>query len=169
MRDRPAREGPLEGPAIGVRILVPGSAQWSWRQRERAMVLFGSFAAALVVGVFAWGTWVGLAMLAFAFGTHVAATVDVIRQRAFPGPGPWMPVISATGGLALGIYAPGLLVATGFAWPVLDDGAAPGGYLVDCWAYRGRAPAPGDWVWLRPSPWGTPRVARVVAGAGQGV
>ena len=55
-------DGVTPGPA-GLRILVPGYAQWSWRQRERALVFFGSFAAALLVGLFAWGTRTGAAVL----------------------------------------------------------------------------------------------------------
>src|SRR5262245_14529831 len=76
----------------GLRILVPGYAQWSWRQRERAAVLFGSFAMALIVATFCWGTRTGLAILAFAFGTHVVSVVDVVRQSAFPGFGRWAPL-----------------------------------------------------------------------------
>jgi hypothetical protein len=133
-------------------------------------VLFGSFVVALGVSVFAWGTGIGLAILAFAFLTHVVSAVDAVRQSAFPGFGRWMPWISASGGLAVGIYAPVLLVGSVVAWPAVVAGqAGPEGYLVNCWAYRGQGPRQGDWVWLRNSPWGRPRVARVVATAGQEV
>src|SRR5262245_13218377 len=72
---------PDQSPA-GLGILIPGYAQWRWNQRERALVLFGSFAAALVVGAFAWGTATGAAVLAFAFAAHVVSVVDVFRQSA---------------------------------------------------------------------------------------
>src|SRR5690349_21056919 len=91
--------------SAGLKVLIPGYAQWSWRQRERGAVLFGSFATALVVAAFAWGTWVGLVVLAFAFGTHVVSVVDVVRQGSFPGFGRWMPLVSASGGLAVGVYS----------------------------------------------------------------
>jgi hypothetical protein len=152
--------------ASGLRFLVPGYAQWSWQQQERALIFFGSFVTALGVAAFAWGTWTGLALLAFAFGTHVASTVDVVRQTAFPGFGRWMPVVSASGGLALGVYGPVLVLASLVAWPAMPGGASFDGYLVNGWAYRGREPDRGDWVWLRTSPWAEPRIGRVVAGPG---
>src|SRR5438477_4641868 len=80
----------------GLRILFPGAAQWSWRQRERAAVFFGSFATALVVGLFTWGTKTSVAILVFAFGMHVASAADAIRQGAFPGFGRWVPTVSAS-------------------------------------------------------------------------
>jgi hypothetical protein len=146
--------------------LVPGYAQWSWRQRERALIFSGSFVTALAVAAFTWGTWTGLALLAFAFGTHVVSTVDVVRQSAFPGFGRWMPVVSASGGLAIGVYGPALALATLLAWPAMQGGSSPDGYLVNCWSYRGGAPERGDWVWLRTSPWAEPRIGRVLAGPG---
>jgi hypothetical protein len=155
--------------SAGLRILVPGYAQWYWRQRERALILFGSFAAGLGVGVFAWGTRTGMAVLGFAFLTHVVSVVDVLRQSAFPGFGRWMPVASASGGLALGVYAPALALAAMVAWPAVGGGQASTGYLVNCCAYRGAGPKRGDWVWARTSPWADPRVGRVVAGPGDGV
>ncbi len=154
----------------GLKILIPGYVQWSWRQRERAAVLFGSFAVAVGVGAFGWGTRMGLAILAFAFGTHVVSVVDVVRQTAFPGFGRWMPVFSASGGLALGVYGPALVAASVLAWPAIDDREPKTeGYLVNCWAFRERLPNQGDWLWLRSSPGGLSRVGRVVAGAGQEV
>jgi hypothetical protein len=160
---------PRAMPAAGLKILVPGYAQWSWRQRERGLVLFGSFVMALGVAVFAWGTALGMVVLAFAFGTHVASAVDVIRQGSFPGFGRWMPLVSASGGLAAGVYAPALGVATLLAWPAMPGAATPDGYLVNRRAFRDRAPRRGEWVWLRSSPWGDLRVGRVMAGAGQEV
>lgn len=168
--DRPS---PITGPQAlspaGLRILIPGYAQWSWRQRERGLVLFGSYLVAVGVAVFAWGTWTGLLILAFAFGTHVVSAVDVIRQGSFPGFGRWMPLVSASGGLAVGVYSPVLGVATLLAWPAIFDSTTPEGYAVNRWAYRARPPVQGDWVWLRTSPLGEPRIGRVLAGAGQEV
>ncbi|WP_406701189.1 S26 family signal peptidase [Singulisphaera sp. Ch08] len=153
----------------GLKILIPGYVQWTWRQRERAAVLFGSFAMAMGVGVFSWGTRMGLALLAFAFGTHVVSAVDVLRQSAFPGFGRWMPLLSASGGLALGVYTPTVLVASLVAWPAMDGVSGMDGYLVNFWAFRSQSPRDGDWVWLRFSPWDDTHVGRVVARAGQEV
>src|SRR5262245_6848620 len=57
---------PFDRPA-GAKLFVPGWPQWCWRQRERAIVLVGSFLLSLSVGVWAWGTWLGWTLLAFAF------------------------------------------------------------------------------------------------------
>ena len=46
-------------------MLVPGLPQWAWHQRERAVLLGGSYAAALSIGVFAWGTALGAVLVAF--------------------------------------------------------------------------------------------------------
>lgn len=153
----------------GFRILIPGYVQWTWRQRERAAVLFGSFSVAMGVGVFAWGSRLGLALLAFAFGAHVASAVDVLRQSAFPGFGRWVPLLSASGGLAFGVYGPTLLIASLIAWPAIDGVAGMDGYLVNFWAFQKREPGVGDWVWLNRSPWEVTHVGQVVARAGQEV
>ena len=69
---------------LGAGILVPGLAQLNWGQLERGLVLLLSFLSALVVSVFCWGTSMGWAFLAFAFVTHAASTIDLIKQRSFP-------------------------------------------------------------------------------------
>ncbi|SIO11936.1 hypothetical protein SAMN05444166_2550 [Singulisphaera sp. GP187] len=166
---RPGAHEPRGTSRAGLKILIPGYVQWTWRQRERAAVFFGSFAMAMGVGVFSWGTRMGLALLAFAFGTHVVSAVDVLRQSAFPGFGRWMPLLSASGGLALGVYTPTVLLATLVAWPAMDGVSGVDGYLVNYWAFRAQAPRDGDWVWLRFSPWGDTHVGRVVARAGEEV
>jgi hypothetical protein len=153
----------------GLKILIPGYAQWSWHQRARALVLFGSYFAALGVGLFSWGTPVGLVMLAFAFGTHVASATDIIRQEAFPGFGRWAPMLSTSGGLGLGLYGPALALASLIAWPGMGEGLGREGYLVNCRAYGKAPPEHGDWVWLRSSRWGEGRLGRIVAGPGQEV
>ena len=144
-RGNPA-ESPLTRPA-GLKILIPGYPQWGWRQRERAGVLFGTFAAAGIVGLFAWGTRTGMAMLGLAFLTHVTSAADAIRQHAFPGFGRWVPTVSASVGLGVGCYVPALAMASILAWPESRDGAPHEGYLITRWAYRTVEPRPGDWVW----------------------
>jgi hypothetical protein len=153
-------------------LLLPGSSQWSWDQPERALVLLGSYLAALGVGLFTWGTPLGMVLLAFAFGTHVASASDTIRQSAFPGFGRWVPVVSSSGGLGLGLYVPALGLATLFAWPGLGteqgSGLGRSGYLVNCRAYGKAEPSVGDWVWLRspvPAPVPVPAPASGAAGA----
>jgi hypothetical protein len=147
--------------------LVPGYAQCYWGQRERGLVLAGSFATSLGVAVFAWGTASGLALLAFAFLTHVASAADALRQGAFPKPG-WPETVSAVvGGLSVGLYAPLIAMAALVAWPVWT--AEAGGYLVNRRAYVETNPVPGELVWYRPTPWSEPRLGRVVAKGGQAV
>src|SRR3954453_12258666 len=144
-------------PRVGWRILIPGYPQWSRRQGERALMLSGSYFVAMGVGLFAWGTPISLVLLTFAYGTHVVSVAEVIRLRAFPGFGRWVPAISASGVLGLGFYAPALTLVSLLAWPGMGAGLARDGYLVDCRAYRNIPPRPGDWVWLRSSPWGEGR------------
>ncbi len=168
--DRRAASGTAQrGAPAGLKILIPGYPQWSWHQRERALVLFGSYLVAVGVGLFSWGTPVGLLVLAFAYGTHVASATDVIRQQAFPGFGRWIPMLSTSGGLGLGLYGPALALASVFAWPGMGDGQAREGYLVNRRAYGITFPQCGDWVWLQSSPWSEGRLGRVLAGPGREV
>lgn len=155
-------------PRAGLLVLIPGPPQWVWGQRERGTVLLGSFAAGVIAAAFAWGTPAGLGLAGFAFLTHVVSALDVVRQSAFPGPGRWASLALAAGGLGAGVYAPLLTVASLVAWPGLRDGS-PDGYLVNCWAYHRSEPRRDELVWYRPTPWGSPRVGRVVAGRGQEV
>jgi hypothetical protein len=152
-----------------LRILIPGCAQWSWRQRERALVLFGSFAASIAVGMFTWGTPASLLILFFAFGTHVISAADVIRQSAFPGFGRWVPVASASAGLGVGFYAPVAAAALVFAWPGFGGERASDGYLINRAAYWSSPPATGEWVWSEVPGWRGPRAVQVLAGPGQEV
>ncbi len=154
----------------GFGLLIPGYPQWTWLQRDRASVLFGSFAASVVVGVFAWGTALGLVVLAFAFATHAFSAADAIRQYAFPGFGRVVPTFTATAGLGALCYGPALAAASVFAWPVAPEDRPRDGYLVNRWAYReGEDPCPGETVWLRQARGLRPRIARVVAGPRQRV
>ncbi len=156
------------GPA-GPRILVPGYPQWSWSQRERGLVLFGSYAAALAVGILSWGTSVGLAVLAFAFLTHAFSAADAIRQVAFPGFGRMVPAVTASAGLGVVCYAPALLMASIFAWPFVPGERPRDGYLINRWAYQVEGPRSGETVCLWPARGARPRIVRVVAGPGQRV
>jgi hypothetical protein len=132
-------------------------------------VFFGTFSAALVVGLFTWGTSTSAAILLFAFAAHVASAADAIRQGAFPGFGRWVPTVSASVGLGLGCYAPALATASLLAWPGLRAGAPHEGYLVNRWAYQGSEPAWGQWIWYESPDGKGHAVAQVLAGPGQGV
>jgi hypothetical protein len=159
---------PLERPA-GLRVLVPGYPQWMWRQTERAAALGGTFAAAILVAMFAWGSRMGMAMLALAFLAHVSSAADAIRQGAFPGFGRWVPTVSASVGLGLGCYAPALAMASVLAWTEGPAGAEHERYAINLWAFRSSEPQSGDWVWYR-SPEGPGYgLGRVVAGPGKNV
>ena len=157
------------GRPAGWRVLIPGAAQWSWRQPGRAAVLFGSFATSALVGLFCWGTPLGAAVLAFAFAAHVTSAADAIRQGAFPGFGRMVPTVSASVGLGLGCYAPALALASVLAWPGARLGDGQETYLVNRWAYRDDDPRAGHWAWLAAPGGGEHGVAQVLAGPGQGV
>jgi hypothetical protein len=160
--------GVMVGPA-GWKVLIPCYPQWRWGQRERALVLFGSFAASLFVGLFAWGTPASWVILAFAFGTHVLSVADVIRQSAFPGFGRWVPVVSASAGLGMGCYGPMLALGLICAWPDFGGETGAEGYLINRGAYWSTPPVCGDWAWARLPGRPTPQPVRVLAGPGQQV
>jgi hypothetical protein len=149
--------------------LIPGLPQWAWRQRERALVLSGSFLTSLLVTLFVWGTKASWLILAFAFGTHVISVADVIRQRAFPGFGRWVPVWSASAGLGLACYGPLVSLALICAWPGGAGDITSEGYLINRGAYWTRDPVTGQSAWARLPGWRAPRLVRVLAGPGQGV
>src|SRR4051812_18748826 len=132
----------------GLRALIPGYAQWFWGQRQRGLVLLGSYLAALTVGLFAWGTWTSLLVLGFAFVAHATSAADAIRQGAFPGFGRWVPAVSATAGLGLGCYVPALALASALAWPGQREDGSPDAFLVNRWAYRASEPRTGDSLWF---------------------
>lgn len=154
---------------VGPGLLIPGYPQWSWRQRERAAILFGSFVASLGVGIFSWGTAVGLVVLLVAFATHSFSAADAIRQYAFPGFGRYVPAVTTSAGLGAFCYGPALALASAYAWPIALDERPREGYLVNRRAYGAEVPAAGDTVWLRPTRGARPRLARVVARHGQRV
>lgn len=153
----------------GLWMLVPGYPQWAWRQRERGLALFGSFLTALLAALFAWGTSVGWLVLGFAFATHVVSVADVVRQRAFPGFGRWVPLWSASAGLGVCCYGP--LVALGLicAWPGGGHRLAGEGYLINRAAYWGSEPATGQSAWAQLPDAHAPQLVKVLAGPGQGV
>jgi hypothetical protein len=159
---------PFESPA-GFRLLVPGWPQFSWGQGERGLVLLGSFVVALAAGFLAWGTWLSCGFFAFGFLAHVSSTTDAIRQGSFPVYPRRTAVPMIAGSLAVLLYLPVLLALIATAWPGAAPDRARSVYLVNCWAYRGRAPQPGHWVWLRLPAGGGQHPARVVAVAGQEV
>jgi hypothetical protein len=154
-------------PRAGLRVLVPGYPQWAWRQRERGAVFFGSYAAALAVGLFAWGSAPGWGFVAFALAVHAASAADAIRQGAFPGFGRLVPIASASAGVGL-IYAPALLGAWTLAWPT-SRVALREGFLVNRWAFIEAVPEAGQWIWYDGHEGGGRGVGRIRAVAGEEV
>ncbi len=163
-----ARDRRWPGPAL----LVPGAPQWLWGQRERAVLLAGSYAAALGVGAFAWGTAVGAVLVAFAYAVHVASVADAIAQWAFPSFGHRAPTAAAAIALGVGIYGPLAVLGALVAWPAVESHGPRSEFAVDRLAYRGegRAPGRGDFVWLAPrTARSRGRLARVLARPGDEV
>jgi hypothetical protein len=165
----PADPGEVVRRGSGLRFLIPGYPQWLWRQRERALVLFGSFAISLSVGLFVWGTRASIAILGFAYLTHVISVADAIRQSAFPGFGRWVPMASASAGLGMGCYGPALAVGLVCAWPGFRGEKQQEGYLVNRGGYWASDPAAGEWAWVHLPGKRQPRAVRVLAGPGQTV
>lgn len=153
----------------GLRLMVPGWPQWSWSQRDRATVLFGSYIAALAVGLFAWGTLPGALILGFAFASHVLSAADALRQAAFPPFGRWLPWVSASTGLSLG-YVPifGVLWLVASPYPS-GEGTEECGFLINRWSYRQSRPRLGDWVGFVADGRRQSRVGRLCGTEGQDV
>jgi hypothetical protein len=159
---------PFDSPA-GFKLLVPGWPQLSWGQRERAMVLMGSFVLALVVGTWTWGTWVSFAFFAFAFLAQVTATTDALRQSSFPTYSSRASLILVSASFGLVVYGPATLVLSALAWPGFSQDETHNGYAVNRWAYRHTTPRRGEWIWTSLQSNGAPRAAQIVATAGQEV
>ena len=157
-------------PPAGWRVLVPGLPQWFWGRHDQALIFFGFHAGAASLGLFAWGTWLGLLMWAFAFAAHAVSAADAIREAAFPKFGPMVPLPAASLGLGTVCYAPVMILGSMFAWPVVPDQSPRDGYWVNRWAYRGAlGPRHGETIWLRAIRGTRPRLARVLAGEGERV
>ena len=154
----------------GWRLLVPGLPHYFWGQHDQAVVFFGFHLAATAIGLFAWGTWLSLLMLSFAFAAHSFSAADAIKQAAFPKFGPMVPVFTAALGLGAICYAPVMILGSMFAWPVVADHRPREGYWVNRWAYRGWfGPRHGETIWLQATQGVRPRLARVLANEGQRV
>ena len=160
---------PFQSP-VGLKMMVPGWPHFSWGQHQRGWALVGSFAVALLVGLWTWGTWLAWGFFAFAFITHVTSTTDVLRQSSFPNYPSRTALVFVSGALASVFYLPALCVLSEVARPGFEPAGTGGGFLVNCWAYHGGvAPREGQWIWMRLPPLGQQRAGRVVAVSGQEV
>ncbi len=166
MANRDPGVRPVVHTGISWRILIPGWPQWC-RRDDRAKVIFGTFATAIGVGLFAWGSRPGFLMLGLAFVVHVFSASDVIRTSAFPGFSPWVPSMTASFGLGLGCYLPSLAMASLLASPEQPSGRDRENYLINRWAFQGQDPRPGDWIWYEQPQGGGFGLGRLIARAGQ--
>jgi hypothetical protein len=154
---------------IGVRMLVPGLLQSEWGQRQRGLALFGSFASAFLIGLWAWGSPLSWGCLALAFVTHTASVTDVLRQRSFPVYPAKRATFLVSSALAIIFYLPVCTGLTVVAWPGFEPANTGLGFLVNRFAYRAGGPSQGQWIWMRPDKSGESRAAQVVAISGQEV
>lgn len=154
---------------IGLTVLVPGFLQRRWGQPQRGWTFFGSFASALLVALWTWGTSQSWGFLALAFVTHLASITDVLRQSSFPVYPARRAAVLIAGALLLVFYAPAVFGLSLVAWPGFEPANTGVGFLVNRYAYRGAEPRQGEWIWMHPSVAGEPRAAQVVATSGQEV
>jgi hypothetical protein len=140
----------------------------AWRQRDRGMVYFVSFLTALGTSLFCWGSLLGWCFLAFSCLTHLAASLDVMRQRAFPVFPRVVAMAAASLGLGLTVYLPVGALLRYYAFSACS-GVTGDGYLVNLLAYQEWEPSPGHYIWMRLSPLSSPRAGQVLAVAGQEV
>jgi hypothetical protein len=163
-----SRDGPV-GFSAGLGLLLPGFLQHRWGQRQRGWVFFGSFASALMVALWTWGTPQSSVFLALAYLTHVASVTDLLRQVSFPifpGKRALLLVGSALGCV---FYLPVVTTLSVLAWPGFEPADTSIGFLVNRYAYRVKGPKQGQWVWLNPSTSEAPSAAQVVAISGDDV
>ena len=156
-------------PLLGAQALVPGLTQIQCHQRDRGLVFLVSFLAALGTSLFCWGKPLGWALLGFAFLTHATASLDVLRQRAFPVFPTKIAASAMMIVMVLVVYLPLAAALLFYALPTRDAGESGTGYLVNCLAYQRQEPLPGQWIWLRLPPGRNGCAGRVVATAGQEV
>jgi len=131
--------------------------------------LLVSFLTSLGTSLFCRGSLLGWCFLAFCFLTHIAASLDVVRQRAFPVFPRSVALAAAILGMGLTVYLPIGALLWFCAFSTCSDGVSGVGYLVNRLAYQEREPSPGHCIWMRLSPASNPRAGQVVAVAGQEV
>jgi Signal peptidase, peptidase S26 len=160
---------PYESP-VGLKMVIPGWPQFSWGQHQRGWVLVGSFAVALAVGLWTWGTWWGWGFFAFAFITQVTSATDVLRQGSFPIYSSRSALFFVSSALAIAFYFPTIVVLSEIARPGFEADGTGSGFLVNCWAYHGDSkPHEGQWIWMKLPPLGQQWAGRVIAVSGQEV
>jgi hypothetical protein len=158
---------PYDSP-VGLKTVVPGWPQFSWGQRQRGLVLVGSFFVAVAVALWTWGTWWGWVFFAFAYATQVTSATDVLRQASFPTHPNRTTLFFVASALALLFYFPSILVLSEVARPGFELDGTGSGFLVNCWAYHGHTkPHEGQWIWMKLPATGEQRAARVIAVPGQ--
>ncbi len=128
-------------------LLLPGFHQRRRGQTELGWLCAGTYASALVVGLFSWGTTCGALLVLVAFTVHVLGLGDALRARSFPPFSPTATFASAFTTLSLA-YTPLLAIAYALAWPVPQTNPEPQApsYLANRWAYRHQEPRRGDWI-----------------------
>lgn len=181
MSDVSVQEGPLEKPGIGdesfaiggldskLLLFFPGVTQILQGDRERGYGLLGTFWSAFFVGFCAWGTWLGVVLLVFAFFAHLFATADAMTRAGFPRWEAWVPWLAASVGLGLGCYGPLTAISLLAAWPAMREDRPREGYLIDRWTLHWRGPARDEHVWVDSEDGAGPWLGRVVALPGEQV
>ncbi len=148
---------------------VPGWSQFRSGRPELGLLILSTFASALVSSLLTWGTVLSFAFLVAAFLTHSASAADAIVTAAFPGFRRRVVMISVSIVLAAGAYLPGASACLRRGFPAWQSRPLMGGFLVDLSAYRDARPQGGQHVWLKPTGWSRPQLARVLATSGQEV
>jgi hypothetical protein len=111
----------------------------------------------------------GWILLALASVVHMIASLDLLRQRAFPSFPRGTALAAAIVVIAVTVYLPISAVLMLCALPTHSNSSSEVGYLVNRLAYLANPPAQGHWIWLSPSSADLPRAGWVVAVAGQEV
>jgi hypothetical protein len=111
----------------------------------------------------------GWLFLALASAVHIIASIDLLRQRAFPSFPRGTALAAASIVIGVVVYLPISAVLMLCALPTHSDSSGDVGYLVNRLAYLASPPAQGHWIWLTPDSPEVPRAGWVLAVAGQEV
>lgn len=164
-----ARRRPVGAISVWGRVLVPGYNQWAWGQRQRALVLGGTYFSSFATSLLLWGNPASWLFIGFAIAAQTTAWIDAQRQDPFSGFTPTSVLAGAGGCISLALHAPLFIILTLAAWPGASKLEEGGTYLINRLAYHNVPPAAGDWVWLHGSASRAHHLARVVAVGGQEV
>ena len=149
---------PFESP-VGLRMLLPGLLQFRWGQRQRGWVLVGSFASALAVGLWTWGSSLSLGLSSPWRSSRISRRSRTcfakVRSRSIR---PKRATFLVSSALAIVFYFPTFVVLSEVAWPGFEPANTGSGLPRQPLGLSGASkPHQGQWIWMKLPPLGRVR------------